>query len=192
MTRPSLASSSFVLTALPRRSLLSTFGLLASIMVLGGCPTKPSCSKCYVGGVMTSSGGTVADPKSALYLQLKDAGGKAVTAVEVTLSSSSGETEILNYEASQLAGVNETSVTSIPDPALYDIDGESPSAAKAKITLKGGQSFTTDLGINTGSGDGKVQVGGDKPKLEQVPKPAQAPELNPSIDPAIDPKREPK
>jgi len=121
--------------------------LLGLIGFLQGCPAKTGCVNCHISDVMASPDQPNARPNSAINVQLGGSGGETVTAVEVTIANKAGERETHRYEGEAVRGINATSPTSIPDPELYDINGQPPVTGTIEITLSRGPKIEDSLGI---------------------------------------------
>lgn len=151
------------------KSLLPALGALGLLLGLSGCPAQGGCPPCYVGDVMADASSPDASPSSALYVQLasSDGGKGPVAEVSVTIKSPDGGKETHTYSGDEVAGISASSMVSIPDPGLYDVDGH-PPASKADITISftSGESISDTIDVKP-AGKGS---GGEKPGSEDKPR----------------------
>lgn len=125
--------------------------------LLTACPVKPTCPNCHVSGVMAEGGTPSAAPNSALNVQVKPLRRDSIKEIRVTLSSADGASETLTYAGDQIAGVNATSTTAIPDAGLYDVEGKAPSKAEIEIVFKDGSTLNEPLTIEAESSGGATR-----------------------------------
>jgi archaellin len=125
--------------------LMSSLALCGVLVSVTGCPAKPVCPPCYVGGVMADGAATKpsATPSSAVYLQL-DSGysSEKVSEVQVVLTDADGKTETLKYSGDKVSAINSTSLTSIADNELYSVEGKPPVSAAVEILFSSGKSMS--------------------------------------------------
>jgi hypothetical protein len=112
-----------------------------------GCPAKSGCLTCTVSGVMADGGTTTATaaPNSTLNLQMSTSG--PIKEVRVTLNSADGTSETLVYSGDKVSGINSSTVTSITDAGLYDVDGKAPSKGTVAVDFTNGKSVSYPLTV---------------------------------------------
>jgi hypothetical protein len=127
---------------------------LCSVFVLGllGCPAKSICPTCTVTGVMAEGGTRSEAPKSAVNLLLGSNSGGAVKEVRVTLTASDGTSETVTYSGDKVAGVNSSTMTTIADNELYDINGKAPARASVEFVYSSGKTSSDTLTVEPESG----------------------------------------
>ena len=73
------------------------------------------------------------------------------------MENEDGKTESVKYDGSQVSGISWTAPTTIPDAALYDVDGKPPTSATVTIIFENGKSVVDSLTITPeDSGSGAV------------------------------------
>jgi hypothetical protein len=121
--------------------LVSAFALGGLLASTTGCPAKATCPPCYVGDVMADGSTPSATPKSAVYLQLDSSyRSEKVSEVKLILMDAAGTAETLTWSGEKVKGINATSLTSIADSELYDVNGQPPVSAEVEFVFGSGKS----------------------------------------------------
>jgi hypothetical protein len=129
---------------------LSSYFAVAVALCLTACPMQSACPPCFIGNVMAPGSQPNPSPNATVNLKLSSEAARHGEVSEVHLTISDGSSrETVTYGAREVGTLDDSTMLTIPDNAVYSVDDQAPRTAEVEIVFVNGHRESAEIDIRT-------------------------------------------